>query len=66
MCKHKEIKMDSEKVVKAFNDFTDEKYADSEDTLRSEIKQAVNDHLKDKLDLKNDPITQKSSNDEDE
>lgn len=48
--------MDKEKIVQAFDQFEKEKYTDSEDTIRGEIKQAVNDHLKDKLGLKNDPI----------
>lgn len=48
--------MDKENVVKAFDKFEKEKYTDSEDILRQEIKQAVNDHLKDTLNLKTDPI----------
>ena len=48
--------MEKEKIVQAFDAFEKEKYTDSEDIIRSEIKQAVNDHLKDKLDLKEDPI----------
>jgi len=48
--------MDKEKIVQAFDKFEKEKYSDSEDILRTEIRQAVNDHLKDKLGLKNDPI----------
>ena len=48
--------MDKEKIVKAFDAFEKEKYTDSEDILRGEIKQAVNDHLKDELGLKDDPI----------
>jgi hypothetical protein len=48
--------MDKEKVGQAFDAFEKEKYTDSEDIIRGEIKQAVNDHLKDKLGLKEDPI----------
>ena len=48
--------MDKEKIVQAFDKFEKEKYSDSEDIIRGEIRQAVNDHLKDKLGLKNDPI----------
>lgn len=52
----KENEMDKDKIVNAFDAFVDEKYADSEDILRTELKQAVNDFLKTKLDLKVDPI----------
>lgn len=48
--------MEKEEIVKAFDAFVDERYADSEETLRVQIKQAVNDHLKNKLQLKADPI----------
>jgi len=48
--------MDKDKIVKAFDEFADEKYADSEETLRTEVKQAVNDFIKGKLDLEADPI----------
>lgn len=48
--------MNKDKIVKAFDDFVDEKYADSEETLRTELRQAVNDFLKVKLDLSVDPI----------
>lgn len=48
--------MDDDKIVKAFDKFVDDKFAESEDILRTQIKQAVNDHLKDTLSLKKDPI----------
>lgn len=48
--------MDKDKIVKAFDDFVGEKYADSEETLRTELRQAVNDFLKNKLELEADPI----------
>lgn len=48
--------MDKEKIVSAFDSFVEEKYADSEDILRKELKQAVNDFLKTKLQLAADPI----------
>ena len=54
-CKGENI-MDKDKIVDAFDKFVDERFADSEDTIRTEIKQAVNDHLKDKLELEKDPI----------
>lgn len=46
--------MDKEQVKKAFDDFEDENYYDAEDTLKKQIKQAKNDHLKSKLGLEND------------
>ena len=48
--------MDDKKIVTAFDKFVDKKFAESEDILRTEIKQSVNDHLKSKLELKEDPI----------
>lgn len=48
--------MDKEKIVQAFDHFEKEEYTDSEDILRGQIKQAINDKLKDDLNLKNDPI----------
>jgi hypothetical protein len=48
--------MDKEKIVKAFDKFVGDRYAESEEILRKEIKTAINDHLKDKLDLQKDPI----------
>ncbi|MCK5020797.1 MAG: hypothetical protein KAS32_27495 [Candidatus Peribacteraceae bacterium] len=59
--------MDVEKIVKAFDEFSDGKYADSEDTIRSEVRQTVNDFLKTKLDLVKDPIQpEEGSNDNEE
>ena len=55
-----------EKIVKAFDEFVDEKYADSEETLRGELRQAVNDFLKDKLELDTDPIQSAPDQDTDE
>jgi len=49
--------MDKDKIVDAFEKFVDDKYAESEEILRQQIKSAVNDHLKDKLELENNPIT---------
>jgi hypothetical protein len=48
--------MDKDKIVKAFDAFVDERYADSEEILRVELKQSVNDFLKTKLQLAKDPI----------
>jgi len=55
--------MDRDKIVAAFNAFEKEKFTDSEDILRAEIKQAVNDHLKDTLGLDKDPIVSPESDD---
>ena len=46
--------MDKEQIKKAFDEFEDENYIDAEETLKSQLKQAKNDFLKDKLDLEND------------
>ncbi len=48
--------MDKDKIVSAFDKFVDDRYAESEDDLRSEIRKAVNDHLKDKLSLEDNPV----------
>ena len=51
---------DKEKIRDAFDAFQNEKFMDSEEILKQEIKQSINDHLKDKLKLKNDPIVSAS------
>lgn len=48
--------MDKEKVKKALDDFEEEQYVDSKETLRSEIKKKVNSYLKDKTGVENDPV----------
>ena len=48
--------VDKKNVKKAFDEFEDEEYTKASDTLRSEIKSSVNDFLKDKLNLENDPL----------
>ena len=59
--------MDTEKIVDAFDKFVDGKFAESEDILRTEIKKSVNDHLKDKLELEEDPIiSDNNDNDNDD
>jgi len=47
---------DIEKVKQAFNDFEDDKFTNSSDTLKQEIRKDMNTFLKDKLGLKNDPL----------
>jgi hypothetical protein len=44
------------KTKEAFDDFHDEKYTDAEEKFTGIIKDKINDFLKDKLNLKNDPI----------
>jgi len=58
--------MDKDKIVQAFDKFVDDKYAESEEILRQEIKSAINDHLKDKLELEDDPIPTETNNDVDD
>jgi len=58
--------MDKEKIVDAFDKFVNDEYSDSEEILRKEIKQSVNDHLKTKLELEKDPIVIDTSDDSDE
>jgi hypothetical protein len=53
-----------DKIKQAFNDFEDEKYTNSSDILRKEIKQDINNFLKDKLQLKNDPLKIETDDDE--
>jgi len=47
---------DIDKVKQAFNDFENEKFTSSADILRKEINKDINSFLKDKLQLKNDPL----------
>ena len=56
--------METDNIKKAFDAFVDEKYADSEETLRTELRQAVNDFLKGKLDLTADPIQTAATDDD--
>jgi hypothetical protein len=58
--------MDKDKIVGAFDAFVEEKYADSEEILRVQLKQAVNDFLKSKLQLTADPIQSADTEDKKE
>jgi len=51
--------MSKEQVKKAFDSFHDEKYTDAEEKFTDIIKNKINDFLKDKLQLKSDPIIKK-------
>lgn len=48
--------VDSEKIKKSLDSFEDEKYSEASDLLRGEIKKSVNDFLKSKLNLTNNPL----------
>ncbi len=48
--------MSVDKIKSAIKDFSNDKFMDAEETLKGVINQKVNDHLKDKLNLKNDPL----------
>ena len=48
--------IDQEQVKKALDDFENDNYVDSKETLRKEVKQKVNDYLKTNLDMNDDPI----------
>lgn len=48
--------VDKEKIKQAFNDFEEDNYTKSSDTLRGEVRSEINDFLKKKLELKNDPL----------
>jgi hypothetical protein len=59
--------MSKEDIKKAFDDFENEKYSDSEARLKTIFKKKANDHLKDTLKLKNDVIKiDKEDEDEDD
>ena len=45
-----------EKLRKALDDFEEEDFVSSKDTIRNEIKKKVNDYLKDKTEIKSDPV----------
>lgn len=46
--------VDTEAIKKSMDDFENEKYTDSKDTLRDEIGKARDEFLKDKLGLEKD------------
>ena len=48
--------VDKEKVKDALDSFENDEFTKAADTLKGEIKSSVNTFLKDKLELKNDPI----------
>jgi len=48
--------VDKAKVRKAIDDFENDKFSDASNVIRKEVKITVNDFLKDKLGLKNNPL----------
>jgi len=48
------MSIDKEKIKKALDDFENDEYVSSKETLKDEIRKAKNDFIKDKLGLKND------------
>ena len=46
--------IDKEKIKSAMDDFENDNFIDAKDTLKGEIKGAISDYFKDKLELKND------------
>lgn len=48
------MSIDTENIKKAFNDFENDNFVDADETIRTELKGALKDHLKTKLDLKNE------------
>ena len=46
--------IDNEKIKSALDDFENDNFIDAKETLKAEIKGAISDYFKDKLDLQND------------
>jgi len=46
--------IDNEKIKDALDDFENDNFIDAKDTLKREIKGAISDYYKDKLELQND------------
>ena len=46
--------IDNEKIKSAMDDFENDNFIDAKDTLKAEIKGAISDFFKEKLDLQND------------
>ncbi len=49
--------IDKEKIKDAFNDFENDDFIKSREVLSKELNKGVNTFLKDKLKLKNNPLT---------
>lgn len=50
--------VNQETIKKVLDDFTEDKFTDAKESLRREISKAKNDYLKDRLNLKKDPVPQ--------
>ncbi|MFW6130773.1 MAG: hypothetical protein ACOC56_06260 [Atribacterota bacterium] len=48
--------VNKENVKKALDDFEDERYVQSKDTLKKEFRKKFNDYLKKELDTEADPV----------
>lgn len=48
--------IDKENVKKALNDFENERYVQSKDTLKKEFRKKFNNYLKKELDTEADPV----------
>lgn len=46
--------IDNEKIKSALDDFESDDFISAKDTVKAEIKGAISDYFKDKLDLQND------------
>ena len=46
--------IDNEKIKSALDDFENDDFISSKDTIKAEIKGAISDYFKDKLELQND------------
>ena len=54
-------KIDIDNIKKAFDEFEEENFVDSEETIRGEVHTALMDHIKTKLNLKKDLETKKET-----
>ncbi len=57
--------VDTKEIKKALDDFENDEFTKASDTLRTEIKKGVNTFLKDKLQLKKEPLDIPKGDDED-
>lgn len=55
-----------QQIKKALDDFEDDNFVDSKETLKQEIKRKVNDYLKGELGTKNDPVEMDNDEEEDD
>lgn len=60
--------VDNEQIKKALDHFENDEFVDAKEILQKEIRKSKNDHLKDKLELKQDiePIEKEEVQDKEE